>query len=116
MKNPELIGVFTQEQTNELSYQGADTAIDWPTFLDFIQKCENPQAASSTGKSEVNEGSAPVFTEAMPEFVVFGELVDRQSKALEVDFDGDAIKISMMDTDDIRVAMSGSNKLIVDSM
>jgi hypothetical protein len=124
LKNQELIGVFTQQQTNELSYQGAETTIDWPTFLDFIQKCENPQqsqssAASKGGNDEQSGGDgkeSPSFSEAMPEFVVFGELVDRQSKALEVDFDGDNIKISMMDTDDIRVAMSGSNKLIVDSM
>ena len=116
MKNSELIGVFTHEQTNELSNQGADTAIDWPTFLDFIQRCENPQQASTAARSEGEGSSTPQFTEAMPEFVVVGELVDRQAKALEVDFDGDAIKITMMDPDDIRVAMSASNKLIVDSM
>lgn len=120
LKNQELIGIFTQEQTNELSYQGAETTIDWPTFLDFIQKCENPQQNHSmvteNSQSENGRNDGPAFSEAMPEFVVFGELVDRQSKALEVDIDGDNIKISMMDTDDIRVAMSGSNKLIVDSM
>lgn len=116
MKNQELMGVFSKEQTDELSYQGADTTIDWPGFLDFIQKCENPGSTARNDDSGATDLNGPTFSEAMPEFVVFGELVDRQSKALEVDFDGDNIKVSMMDTDDIRVAMSGSNKLIVDSM
>jgi len=115
LKTPELIGIFTQKQADELGYQGADTTIDWPEFLDFIQRTEASESETSKlgNKRDAKES---VFSEEMPPFEVFGELVDPQSKALEVDLDRDGLKVSMMGTDDIRVAMSDSNKLIVDSM
>jgi hypothetical protein len=111
MNTPELIGLFTQEQMNELGYQGNDTTIAWHELLEFIQKTEGGDSASNG-----SDGKSPAgFTEEMPEFHPAGELVEKQSKALEVDLDANGVKVSMMETDDIRVVMSSSNKLIVSS-
>jgi hypothetical protein len=112
---PELIGLFTQEQLNEIGYTNSsgDPKISWNELLEFIQKTD--QVDSNGGNNDNNSTQKSGFTETMAEYHA-GELVEKQSKALEIDLDSNGgLKISMMETDDIRVVMSSSNKLIVSS-
>lgn len=118
LNTPELIGLFTQEQLNEIGYSSTgDMNITWNEILEFIQKTDQSETNSSTHTTgdHNNNQSQVGIQEEMPEYHAFNELVEPQSKALEIDYDGNGLKVSMMETDDIRVVMSSSNKLIVSS-
>lgn len=109
---PELIGVFSQKQCDEL-IKAIDERIDWLEFLDFIQACEGNENNLDNIKNKNSRAVEEDMTEE--DFSVYGELVEQQSKALEIDFQGEIPKIVLMDSDDIRVQMSYNNKLIVNS-
>jgi hypothetical protein len=109
---PELIGVLSQKQCDEL-IKAIDERIDWLEFLDFIQACEGNENNLDNIKNKNSRAVEEDMTEE--DFSVYGELVEQQSKALKIDFQGEIPKIVLMDSDDIRVQMSYNNKLIVNS-
>lgn len=111
LKNTELIGVFTQKQLDELGKGGEQLTIEWPDFLDFIRSTEPSEEVDATGSTRSAEENMKI-----EDLTVYGELVESQSKALEIELDGRTnLKVTMMDSDDQRVAMCYSNKLIVGS-
>jgi hypothetical protein len=117
LNSSELIGLFTQEQLNEIGYTNSsgDPKISWNELLEFIQKTDQIDNNGNNDNNNNEKSGNSGFTEVMAEYHP-GELVEKQSKALEIDFDSHGgLKISMMETDDIRVVMSSSNKLIVSS-
>jgi hypothetical protein len=106
-QTPELHGVFTPKHSEELSYAGSDKTIDWSEFLEFIQATENGDDGSSGQSSEVR----------IDDPMAYQEMVERQSKAIEIERGPDGkLNFNIMDADDVRAMMCGGNIVVVNSM
>lgn len=107
-QTPELHGVFTSKHSEELSYSSSDMSIDWSEFLEFIQKTEN---------SDNDDGSGQSSEVRIDDPLAYQDMVERQSKALEIErLPDQGLNIKIMDADDVRALMCGDNILVVDSM
>jgi hypothetical protein len=107
-QTPELHGVFTSKHSEELSYASSDMTIDWSEFLEFIQKTENGDSGGDSSQSSEARIDDPM---------AYQDMVERQSKALEIEHLVDQdLHVKIMDADDVRALMCGDNILLVDSM
>mmetsp|Transcript_21578 Transcript_21578/g.36306 ORF Transcript_21578/g.36306 Transcript_21578/m.36306 type:complete len:435 (-) Transcript_21578:876-2180(-) len=107
-QTPELHGIFTSKHSEELTYAGSDKSIDWSEFLEFIQKTE--------GGDEGGGGSNQSSEARVDDPMAYQEMVEKQSKALEIErLPSGKLSINIMNADDVRAMMSGDNIVIVHS-
>jgi hypothetical protein len=120
----DLCSYFNKDQYDILTFGGNSTHITWIEFLMFIQQCEKGTgdkgfqiksgASGAGGNNSVEEGEDDEEQE-LDDNVDLPELVPRQSRGLEVELVGDRIVVGNLDSQDIRVLMGGSNKIVVKS-
>ncbi len=126
--NMDITNYFTAEQYEALAGRGDDEEISWIEFLEFIQACEVggvPRAhkkdrsglraldENEDGEEEPTEAYAAEENAPVDDNAEIPDLVERQSRALEIEILGNKAVIGSLDTNDIRLQVGRSNKLVV---
>ena len=129
--NMDITSYFSGEQYEALAGRDEDEEISWIEFLEFIQACENGTVPSASQRShkknsgglealeeDGDEGGSAEVSAAEDDAPVDDnaeilDLVERQSRALEIEILGNKAVIGSLDTNDIRLQVGRSNKLVV---